>query len=217
MPFDPRGLSALNSTSNFTLWLYVTGDTRAAVLAPGYFAAAADRLVPGNILVVQAADSLNFLPVQSNAKIGNGVVLDASAPPLRLAGYGALGFGFSMPPVAGESRSVALDPVPSGLYIGRAFTVGARTSGPVATLVFTILNSMGAVVAGPVLVPVSSGGASATFTAPAPGSGYRVRVADAQEPLAAQLSPSFVVTEPYALLTEAGLNITAHQGGEILL
>lgn len=217
MPFDPRGLSALNSTGSFTLWLYVTGDTRAAVLATGYFSGAADRLLPGHILVVQAADSLNFLPVQSNAKVGNGVVLDASAPPLRLGAAAALRIAFSLPPVAAETRSVALEPVPTGLYIGRSFTVAARVGGPIATLQFSILNAAGGIIAGPVSAHVANGGASATFIAPEPGTGYRIRVQDPQEPLASQTSASFVVTEPFALLTESGATLAAQSGGELVL
>ncbi|HWX51458.1 MAG TPA: hypothetical protein VNZ61_25720 [Roseomonas sp.] len=217
MPFDPRGLSSLASTDSFTLWLYITSDTRAAVLAPGYFSSVTDRLQPGHVVVLQSADSLTFLPVRSRAGVGNGLVLDASAPPLRLNGAGALDFQFDLQPVVAETRSVALDPVPSGLYVGRSFTVGARVSGPVRTLVFTMLNAANTVIAGPILVSVASGGASASFTAPEPGSGYRIRVADAQEPLAAQTSASFVVTEPFALLTESGATIAAQQGGEMLL
>ncbi|WBV44151.1 hypothetical protein [Pseudoroseomonas cervicalis] len=217
MPFDPRGLSSLASTDSFTLWLYVTTDTRAAVLAPGYFAAAATRLQPGHLIVLQSADSLTFIPVLSNNGVGNGLVLNASAPPLRLNAFADLAFDFSIPPVAAVARSVALDPLPSGLYTGRSFTVAARTSGPVATLVFSLLNAAGAVVAGPVSVPVASGSASTSFTAPDPGSGYRIRVVDAAEPLAAQSSPFFVVTEPYALLTEAGGSVLAADGGELLL
>ncbi|MXP62760.1 hypothetical protein E0493_05260 [Roseomonas sp. M0104] len=217
MPFDPRGLSSLASTDSFTLWLYVTSDTRAAVLAPGYFASVTDRLQPGHVVVLQSADSLTFLPVRSSAGVGNGLVLDASAPPLRLNAYSAFGLQFSMPLVTAVTRSVALDPVPTGLYVGRSFTVGARTTGPVTTLVFTMLNAAGTVIAGPISVAVASGTASASFTAPEPGSGYRIRVADAQEPLAAQTSASFVVTQPLALLTESGATITAQQGGEMLL
>ncbi|HWL79881.1 MAG TPA: hypothetical protein VNR89_02930 [Roseomonas sp.] len=217
MPFDPRGLSSLASTDSFTLWLYVTSDTRAAVLAPGYFASVTDRLQPGHVVVLQSADSLTFLPVRSSAGVGNGLVLDASAPPLRLNANSAFGLQFSMAPVAVVARSVALDPVPTGLYVGRSFTVGARATGPVTTLVFTMLNAAGAVIAGPVSVSAASGSASASFTAPDPGTGYRIRVADAQEPLAAQTSTSFVVTEPFALLTESGATITAQQGGEMLL
>ncbi|MFC3126436.1 hypothetical protein ACFOD4_15330 [Pseudoroseomonas globiformis] len=217
MPFDPRGLSALSSTGSFTLWLYVTSDTRAGVLAAGYFSSAAERLQPGHILIVQAADSLNFLPVQSTAKVGNGLVLDASAPPLRINAFGVLNFVFSLAPVASTTRSVALGPVPTGLYKGREFAVGATASGPVTTLVFTMLNAAGQTMAGPIQRTVSNGAASAIFTAPQPGSGYRIRVADAAEPLAAQTSASFVVTEPYALLTEMGSNINAEDGGEILI
>ncbi|MFC4166668.1 hypothetical protein [Teichococcus aestuarii] len=217
MPFDPRGLSSLASTDSFTLWLYVTTDTRAAVLAPGYFTSVAARLQPGHVVVLQSADSLTFLPVRSSAGVGNGLVLDASAPPLRLNGSTALGFEFSLGPVPAETRSVALDPVPTGLYIGRSFTIGARVTGPVASLSFSMLNAAGAVIAGPVVVAVASGGASASFTAPDPGSGYRIRVQDTAEPLAAQTSASFVVTEPFALLTESGASLAAAEGGELLL
>lgn len=217
MPFDPRGLTSLASTDSFTLWLYVTTDTRAAVLAPGYFAAAVGRLQPGHLIVLQSADSLTFMPVLSNNGVGNGVVVSASAPPLRLNAFADLGFDMQIAPVAAVTRSVALDPVPSGLYTGRSFTVAARVSGPVETLVFTMLNAAGAVVAGPASVAVASGSASTSFTAPAPASGLRIRVVDAAEPLAAQTSPPFVVTEPYALLTEAGTSLLAADGGELLL
>ncbi|MGY4803611.1 hypothetical protein [Teichococcus aerofrigidensis] len=217
MPFDPRGLSPLSSTGSFTLWLYVTTDTRAAILAQGYFASAADRLLPGHILVAQAADSLNFLPVQSSGRVGNGVVLDASAAPLRLAASSALGLAFSLPPVDAATRSVALDAVPAGLYIGRGFAVSARVGGPIAALEFSILDASGGVVAGPVTSSVANGAASASFTAPAPGTGYRIRVRDPLEPLATHTSASFVVTEPFALLTETGASISGESGGELLL
>ncbi|MCQ4159798.1 hypothetical protein NON00_07635 [Roseomonas sp. GC11] len=217
MPFDPRGLTSLASTDSFTLWLYVTTDTRAAVLAPGYFTAATGRLQPGHVVVLQSADSLTFLPVRSSATVGNGLVLDASAAPLRLNANAELVLDIAMAAVAAATRTVALGTIPTGLYTGRSFTVSASVSGPVSTLVFSMLNASGTVVLGPTSVAVSSGGASVSFTAPAAGSGYRIRVADADEPLATQTSASIVVTEPYALLTEAGTSLLASDGGEILL
>ncbi len=56
MPFSDSALSALTTANGFTLWHYRTQDDRAAVLAPGYFSAAAQRLLPGDIVIVQAAD-----------------------------------------------------------------------------------------------------------------------------------------------------------------
>jgi hypothetical protein len=44
-----------------------------------------------------------------------------------------------------------------------------------------------------------------------------VRVTDADEPLVTQLSSSFVVTEPYVLLTETGGTLLMQDGGELLL
>jgi hypothetical protein len=111
---------------------------------------------------------------------------------------------------------VALDPMPAGLYIGRSFTISARVTGPVATLLFSVLDAAGGVVAGPVAAGALSGSASVSFTAPAPGAGYRVRVQDAEEPLVAQLSSSFVVTEPFVLLTETGATLLLQNGGELL-
>ena len=218
MPFDARNLTPLEaSAAGFTMWLYTTTDTRAAVLAPGYFSPVAARLLPGHLILLQSADSLSLIPVRSNGAVGNGLVLDASAPPVRLAAAAALAIVFQLGATTVQTRTVALDPVPAGLYIGRSFTVSARTTGPVATLLFSIVNAAGAIVAGPVSVSALSGAASTTFTAPAAGSGYRVRVTDADEPLATQLSSSFVVTEPYVLLTETGGTLLMQDGGELLL
>jgi hypothetical protein len=217
MPFDARNLTPLEaSAAGFTMWLYTTTDTRAAVLAPGYFASVAERLLPGHLILLQSADSLSLIPVRSNGAVGNGLVLDASAPPLRLTTRAALRMVFRFD-AAVQTRTVALDPVPAGLYIGRSFTVSARVTGPVTTLLFSILDSAGRIVAGPVSASALSGSASIVFAAPAAGSGYRVRVQDVDEPLVAQLSSFFVVTEPFVLLTETGATLLLQNGGELLL
>lgn len=216
MAFDARNLSPLESAGGFTMWLYITTDTRAAVLAPGYFSSAADRLRPGHLILLQSADSLSLIPVRSNGEVGNGLVLDASAPPVRLTVAAALTMLFSLGASA-QARSVALDAIPAGIYTGRTFTVTARVTGPVSTVRFSILNAAGTTVSGPISASVASGSASVTFNAPAIGSGYRVRVQDADEPLAMQLSPSFVVTEPFMLLTESGATLLMQDGGELLV
>ncbi len=216
MAFDARNLSPLESAGGFTMWLYVTSDTRAAVLATGYFSSAADRLLPGHLILLQSADSLSLIPVRSNGAVGNGLVLDASAPPVRLTVASALAMLFSLSATA-EARSVALDPVPAGIYVGRTFTVTARTTGPVSTVQFSIINAAGNTIAGPTSASISSGSASVIFNSPAIGSGYRVKVQDVDEPLAMQLSPSFVVTEPAALLTENGATLLMQDGGELLV
>lgn len=216
MAFDARNLSPLESAGGFTMWLYTTTDTRAAVLAPGYFASVADKLLPGHLLLLQSADSLSLIPVRSGGAVGNGLVLDASAPPVRITVGAALSMLFSLG-AAVQTRTVALDPIPAGLYIGRSFTVAARVTGPVGTLQFSILNAAGNVVSGPISVAVSSGSASVTFNAPAAGSGYRIRVQDADEPLVMQLSATFVVTEPFVLLTENGDTLLMQDGGGLLV
>ncbi|ONG44743.1 hypothetical protein BKE38_27415 [Pseudoroseomonas deserti] len=217
MPFDARGLTALANTDSFTLWLYITTDTRAAVLAPGYFTAAISRLKPGHVILLEAADAIVLMPVLANGNVGNGLVLSATAAPIRINAEAALLFEMTMDAVTAATRSVALDPLPSGLYVSRVFTVAARVSGPVTSVIFSMLNSSGAVIAGPTTVAVSAGSATIDFTAPSPGSGYRIRVTDAGEPLATQTSASFVVTEPFALLTESGMSLTGIEGGELLL
>jgi hypothetical protein len=199
------------------MWLYTTTDTRAAVLAPGYFASVADKLMPGHLILLQTADALSLIPVRSNGAVGNGLVLDATAPPVRLNVGAALKIRFSLAAATVQTRTVALDPVPAGLYIGRSFTVSARVTGPVSTLIFSIVNAAGSVVAGPVSASALSGSASVTFAAPAAGSGYRVVVRDASEPLVTQTSSSFVVTEPYVLMTEAGATLLMQDGGELLV
>jgi hypothetical protein len=217
MPFDARNLTPLDSAGGFTMWLYTTTDTRAAVLAPGYFASVADKLMPGHLILLQTADALSLIPVRSNGAVGNGLVLDATAPPVRLNVGAALKIRFSLAASTVQTRTVALDPVPAGLYIGRSFTVSARVTGPVSTLIFSIINAANTVVAGPVSASALSGSASVTFAAPAAGSGYRVVVRDAGEPLVTQTSSSFVVTEPYVLMTEAGATLLMQDGGELLV
>jgi hypothetical protein len=84
MPFNALNLSELVASDDISLWFYRTTDTRAAVLAPGYFVSVADRLLSGHIIICRASDSMAFLPVRTGGAVGNGLVLDSTAAPLRL-------------------------------------------------------------------------------------------------------------------------------------
>lgn len=97
MSFDASSLTALVSAGSFSIWDYRTGDSRAAVLASGYFAAAADRLLPGHVVILHSADGMSFLPMRDGGAVGNGLVLDSVSAPLRLSRTAAGRFGIAVP------------------------------------------------------------------------------------------------------------------------
>ncbi|WP_376088652.1 hypothetical protein ACE7GA_16515 [Roseomonas sp. CCTCC AB2023176] len=216
MPYEPQNLIPLVAADNFSMWLYRTTDTRAVVLAPGYFATATNRLRPGHIVVVQAGDATSILPVREGGGVGNGLVVDASSPALRLTAAGLLDFDAALTATA-VARCLTLGPVPAGLNVGEAFAIGATVTGPVATVRFTLLDAAGNVAAGPNDVAVAGGAATTTFTAPAAANGYRLRAADAAEPLVTQTSPSFVVLSAFALLLETGAGLLLENGARLAL
>ena len=216
MPYIASNLIPLVAADSFTLWLYRTTDTRATVLSAGYFAAARTRLLAGHMVVLEAADATALLPVRTNAEVGNGLVVDASSSPLRLTGAGAMRLGADLA-AAAVARCVLLGAVPSGVNEGETFTVRATASGATSSVRFSILNASGAVVLGPSTAAVTSGSASATFSAPVPGNGYRVKVEDAADALVAQTSPSFVVLAAFALLVESGFGLLMAEAGTRLV
>ncbi|WP_426958900.1 hypothetical protein [Muricoccus radiodurans] len=216
MPYSASTLVPLVAAGGFTLWHYRTADTRAAVLAAGYFSTAANQLLPGHLVILQANDAMAFLPVRSGAAVGNGLVVDATSAPISLTAGGSLDIEADLAASA-VARCLSLGPVPSGLTVGDSFTVQANVTGPVSTVRFAILNAASAEVVGPTTATVSAGTASATFAAPSPGTGYRLRAVDAAEPLVAQISPSFVVTAAFALLIESGLGLLVENGSRIIL
>jgi hypothetical protein len=213
MPFDASDLAPLVASDQTTLWFYRTGDARAAVLAPGYFPAAAG-LQPGHVILLQAADSMALLPVRFAGAVGNGIVLDTTPAPLVLTARGGGSFRFAATASA-IARTLALQPLPVGLVIDRAIGVSATVSGAVASVVFTLRNGTGAQVGSTVAAPVAAGSAVAQFTIATPGL-YRVEASDAAEPLVAQTSSGFFVSPPFTLLTEAGFQLLAETGGGFL-
>jgi hypothetical protein len=216
MPYAPQSLIALVAADSFSLWLYRTPDTRAAVLSPGYFAAATTRLLPGHVLVLQAGDATAILPVREGAAVGNGLVVDASSPALRLTGAGVLDFAADLAGTA-VARCLTLGPIPAGLNAGEVFAIGATVTGPVATVRFTLLDANGAAVGAPQDIAVAGGAATTTFTAPAAANGYRLRAADVAEPLVTQTSPSFVVLSAFALLLELGAGLLLENGARLAI
>lgn len=167
MSYDPQNLIPLVAADTFSLWLYRTTDTRAAVLAPGFFATATNRLRPGHVLVLQAGDATAFLPVRENGAVGNGLVVDASSPALRLNAAGALDFGADLAASA-VARCLTLGPVPAGINVGEDFAIGATVTGPVATVRSTFLDAGGSAIGTPQGVAVAGGAATTAFTAPSP-------------------------------------------------
>lgn len=215
MPFDARSLAALIASDATTLWFYRTDDTRAAVLAPGYFASAADRLAPGHVILAQTADSLSLLPVRQGAAVGNGLVLDVVGGPLRRSAAAALSVPVALA-AATTARALRVDAPPPGITEGLAFPVGASTWGAVSAVAFRLLNATNQVVQGPVVAPVTAGRAVASLIGPAPGSGYRIRAQDAADADARSTSASFTSVAPTQLATEGGAGMQG-EGGEILL
>lgn len=216
MPFDPTALVTLTATESFTLWHYATRDTRAQTLAAGYFGPALERLRPGHVILVVAADAISMLPVRSSAATGNGLVLDAGNAPLR-ATVGAVAtydFAFSATAVA---SAIGLGAIPGRLTQGQSIAVAASVTGSATSVVFSIRDATDAVVAGPVTAPVGAGAAGAILTLPGIGSGYRLRVEVLGNPALFAVSPPFVVTPPFALLLQAGGRLLLQQGGAVLL
>ncbi len=216
MSFDSSDLTALTSANGFTLWHYRTPDDRAVVVAPGYFAAAEPPLLPGDIVIVQAADATALVPIRGSALAGGGVTVDLAGHAPNLLRSATLLVDVIVS-AAATARAVLLDPVPGLVQEGAGVTVGAAVSGPVVQVTFALRDADGADARPPQTVPVGAGRASATFLVPAPGSGYRFSAADAADPALFDLSAPFVVAARPRLLTEGGGRLLTESGGTLLL
>jgi hypothetical protein len=216
MPFDNTGLVALLSNSGFNLWLYRTGDTRAAALAAGYFAPAASRLLVGDVMLLQAADALTLTTVRAGNVVAAGLVVDSAATPFRVNRNAQQ--RFSVRQIAGAvAMTVLLAPLAGGLVAGGTLQAEAAIAGPVQQVSFSISDAAGATVRGPQAATVSGGAASASLPAPGIGSGYRLRVEAVGFPGVADTSPPFAVSAAYALLLEGTTGTLLGQDGGRLL
>lgn len=212
MPFTASSLGALLQTDSFSLWHYRTTDSRATVSAAGYFAPVAPRLRPGDLLILQASDALALLPFRINAALGTGVTLDGAVGPLNTVRSVAQGFSITQA-AAAVVRSLVLAPLTAAVVAGAPIPASATVIGPVASVVFTLRDAAGQVIPPARTVSVAGGLASTSFTAPAIGTGYRIRVEDAADPAIFALSQSFTVgTDLMLLLRENGERLLSEAG-----
>lgn len=212
MPFSPVSFAALIQGNGFTLWHYRTGDARAAVAAPGYFAPVAANLRPGDLMILQAADAMALLPIRSGPALGTGLTLDGAVGALSLVRTVAQRFSLSQTAQA-VVRTLVLGPVAASMVAGSAFAVSANVSGPVSQVVFTVRDRSGGVLPPAKTANVTNGRAATSFQAPPIGTGYRIHAEDAHNPTVHAVSRSFSVgadlrllllEDDAPLLTEAG-------------
>ncbi len=216
MPFAASGLTPLIQTSGFSMWRYVTSDLRADVAATGYFSAVASQFRAGDIMFLQAADALAMLPLRAGPAFGPGVTLDGAVTPLAAVRSAAQRFSVAQA-VGAVVRTIVLAPLVAGFIAGSAIPVSAQIQGPISQVVVSVRNAAGQTVVPSQIVTVTGGFATAALTAPAVGSGYRIRVEDAQDPGLATISRSFSVAPATdAVLQENGFMLLLESGFALL-
>ena len=216
MPFAASGLTPLIQTSGFSMWRYVTSDLRADVAAAGYFTPAASQFRAGDIMFLQAADALAMLPLRAGPAFGPGVTLDGAVTPLAALRSAAQDFSI-VQAVGAVVRTIVLAPLVAGFIAGSAIPVSAQVQGPISQVVVSVRNASGQTVSAPQIVTVSGGFATTAVTAPPTGSGYRIRMEDAQDPGLAATSRSFSVSPGIdGLQQENGFVILLESGFALL-
>lgn len=212
MPFSLTALVPLVQTPGFNLWHYRSADTRAEITAPGYFLPALDRVRPGDVMIVQAADSLAFLPVRSGAAVGAGISLDGAVAPIALTRSVAQTLRMVQAASAVVS-SIILAPLMVGILAGGSIPVSAQVVGPISQVVVSVRNAQGQVIPPAQTINVFQGHVTTSVPAPPVGTGYRIRVEDAADTGILALSPSFAVLPDFRLLlTEDGLRLVQENG-----
>jgi hypothetical protein len=215
LPFSSANLTALIQGNAFTLWQYRTTDARAVVSAADYFAPVASALRPGDLMVLQAADSLALLPIRSGPALGTGVTLDGAVGPLNTVRSIAQSFSLAQA-AAAVVRTIVLLPLGVAIAAGGSVPVTANVTGQVAQVVFTLLDANGAVIPPVQTVAVSNGSASTSFAAPPVGNGYRIRAEDAADPAVGVTGPSFSVGADTALLRTQDGSLLLQENGSAL-
>lgn len=215
MPYASTGLIPLVQNGGFTFWLYRSDDLRAEVTAAGYFNAAAARLRPGDLMLLQSADAMAMLPVRSNAITGPGVTLDGAVTPIGLTR--ALAQAFSITQVASAVvRTVVLAPIMAGIVVGTSIPVQAQIHGPVQQVTVTLRNGQGQVIPPVQTLNVSQGYVTAAIPTPPVGTGYRLRIEDPLDPSVAATTPAFnILPDLRLILSEDGLRL-AQEDGSVL-
>jgi hypothetical protein len=142
MPFAIRNLAGLAYAGHVTLWRYRSAaDTRATLLAGGYFGPAGHLLRRGDMVLATTADGPLLLEVQS-ASPGSATLVNARNTQALPASFSALLVGQSglaatltpgtTPPVSGGAAPAA--PTLAGLALAWDFDFGAAPEGPLGTV-----------------------------------------------------------------------------------
>ena len=215
MAYIDTALVPLVVNSGFTLWLYRTTDTRSEALATGYFDPAAPRLDTGDIIILNASDSVSICPVRVGDEVAPGLVLDTASAPFSVHVTAAQRFSVSVAASA-VAMTVVLAPLTAAILTTGFVDAQATLAGPVTEVAFSISDAAGTTVRGPQLATVTAGSASASLPAPAAGTGYRLRVQATNDADVAAVSPSFNVTLPDTLLIQAGGALLIEDGGRLL-
>lgn len=212
MPFSSPALVPLVQTPGFALWHYRSTDTRDQITGPGYFLPALDRLRAGDVMIVQASDSLAILPVRSNAVIGTGVSLDGAVAPIALTRTVAQTLRIVQSASAVVS-SIVLAPIVAGILAGTSIPVSAQVIGPVSQVVITVRNAQGQIIPPAQTVNVGQGYVTAAMPTPPVGSGYRIRVEDAAATGIVAVSSAFTILPDFRLLlAENGARLVQEDG-----
>lgn len=215
MPFVATDLVALVQANAFTLWHYRTADTRTQATAPGYFGADSARFRPGDIMILQASDALAFVPFRANATTGPALTLDGSVAPISLSRSVAFPMRVTQA-VSAVVRTIVLAPIVAGVLAGSTIPVEARVAGPIAQVVVTVRAPDGSVIPPARTVTVDQGYANVAVPAPPVGTGYRIRVEDANDPEIAATSATFSVLPDFRLLLqEDAFRILQEDGGRL--
>lgn len=216
MPFTPTTLSALAQGNGFTLWHYRTADLRTTVRLGGYFATAPSPLRPGDLMILQAGDSLALQGVQSASSLSPGgqTIAGDVLPPVRIVQFPAPAQRFVLrQSVAAIVRSIVLLPLATLIAVGGTVPVTAQVRGPVASVVFSLRDANGAEIPPARTIAVVNGVATTSFPAPPPGPLYRIRATDAANPALRTDSPSFAVgADLTLLLREDGFRLLLEPG-----
>jgi hypothetical protein len=216
MAYNDASLIRLSLNDGFSIWLYRTSDTRLTALSAGYFAGAAGRLAAGDVMYLQASDALTLTTVRIGTTVAAGLVIDSSQVPFNVGRQAHHRFSVSQV-VTAVLTALLLMPLAGSFVAGSAIAAEAAVQGPVTEVSFSIRDAGGAVVSGPQSATVTAGTASANLTAPAAGTGYRVRVEAVGDPEVYDVSPPFTVTLPFALLSQAGDALLLEDGSRLLV
>ncbi len=192
MAFSTATFAALIESNGFTMWHYVTTDTRSAVSGAGYFATVAARLRAGDLMLLQTADSMALLPIRSGSVLGTGVTLDGVVGALATVRNALFSFTVNQS-ISAIVRTIVMAPLAAGIVVGSSIPVSAQVTGAVNTVVFGIYDTAGTLVPPAITAPVVGGVASAILAAPPQGSTYRIRAQDADVPSLVATSFTFGV------------------------